>query len=269
MENASGIINHEKKILNQWTHALTKMENEKNKSLSFLLNKYSNSVPLGSVRPWNHEDFTSRLLTFQQSANWFAKPHLISALNCARHGWCNEGRDQLYCKSCAAKITHSKDDYDAKRFYDLLVTGHSPHCGWNNNFSPVEFLKFPLKSCEDLQLACIQRIKSILLAFAEWSRSRCLEDIEGNTACSTGNGLSTSPSSIFVKLQVGSTVIEKASTFSKYLLSDTDGDCNKLLEFSLLEAASSSSRSHIANAIESIDKIIRCICMFIYAYVCE
>jgi hypothetical protein len=223
MENANAFISHEKQILNQWTHALTKKGDGKNKSLTFLLNKYSNSESVGPVRPWSHEDFTSRLLTFQQSANWFAKPHLISALNCARHGWCNGGRDQLYCLSCAAKIIHSRDDYDAQRFYGLLVTGHSPYCGWINNTSPIEFLKFPLKSSEDLQVACLQRIRLILLAFAEWSRSRCLENVEGGNSITTGNKLSPSPSSIFVKLQVGSTVIERASTLSKYLLSNTGG----------------------------------------------
>lgn len=35
-----------------------------------------------SVRPWNHDDFTSRLLTFEKSVAWFAKPEKISALQC-------------------------------------------------------------------------------------------------------------------------------------------------------------------------------------------
>jgi hypothetical protein len=46
------------------------------------------------------------------------------------------------------------------------------------------------------------------------------------------------------------------------------GDCEGLLEFSLLEAASSSSRLNIANAIESLDKMIRyCVCACVHMYV--
>ena len=60
------------------------------------------------VRPWSHEDFTARLLTFQKSTAWFAKPPMISALQCARYGWCNGGVDQIYCLTCGAKASHSK-----------------------------------------------------------------------------------------------------------------------------------------------------------------
>ena len=61
-----------------------------------------------SVRPWSQEDFTARLLTFQKSTAWFAKPPLISALQCARYGWCNGGIDQIYCLTCGAKLSHTK-----------------------------------------------------------------------------------------------------------------------------------------------------------------
>ena len=101
------------KIRQQFTAAvLCGDEREKKIRLSIgdLIDKYSvvEKLDIEKVRPWCHEDFLARLRTFQLAAAWFAKPSTISALECARHGWCNNGIDELKCHSCGISIFHTK-----------------------------------------------------------------------------------------------------------------------------------------------------------------
>ncbi|GMF19352.1 unnamed protein product [Phytophthora lilii] len=49
-----------------------------------------------TCRPWDHADFLARVGSFS-IASWFAKPDVISAFECARHGWRNSAPDQLHC----------------------------------------------------------------------------------------------------------------------------------------------------------------------------
>lgn len=82
------------------------------KSVVELMQKYTSTLDekdgTQQVRPWSHDDFSARLRTFQHSAAWFAKPACIGALECARHGWCNSGIDELTCHSCGVTAAHAK-----------------------------------------------------------------------------------------------------------------------------------------------------------------
>ena len=63
------------------------------------------------VRPWNYSDYLLRLKSFVKTMNWFAKPSLISPLECCRYGWVNSGIDTLYCDSCHNAIKHEGKVY--------------------------------------------------------------------------------------------------------------------------------------------------------------
>ena len=74
------------------------------------------------VRPWSREDYILRLLSFKHPAAWFAKPTIISPLECARHGWCNGAINQLNCISCSAKLLH--DESESRFNYNLFRTNY-------------------------------------------------------------------------------------------------------------------------------------------------
>ena len=63
------------------------------------------------VRPWSYDDYLLRLKLFVKTMNWFAKPSLISPLECCRYGWVNCGIDTLYCDSCHNTIKHEGKVY--------------------------------------------------------------------------------------------------------------------------------------------------------------
>jgi hypothetical protein len=103
------------KIRQQFSCAITNgdeggREHKLRMSVMELVHKYTkdDQRDVEKVRPWQHEDFLARLMTFQHAAAWFAKPSTIGALECARHGWCNSGIDELKCHSCGALISHAK-----------------------------------------------------------------------------------------------------------------------------------------------------------------
>ncbi|KAG8379378.1 hypothetical protein BUALT_Bualt07G0082400 [Buddleja alternifolia] len=59
-----------------------------------------------SCRPWDRGDLFRRLSTFK-SMTWFAKPQVLSPLDCARKGWVNVDIDTLRCTSCDARLLFS------------------------------------------------------------------------------------------------------------------------------------------------------------------
>jgi hypothetical protein len=111
------------------------------------------------IRPWNYSDFLERLSTFT-SMSWFAKPAAISALECARCGWTNDGNDMISCGFCKSQLWHYFDDFNGSRLRDLLTSSHAPTCGWSNNFSPVSFLHFPMTSQEKIRDEYLLRVQS-------------------------------------------------------------------------------------------------------------
>uniref|UniRef100_F6I083 C3HC-type domain-containing protein n=1 Tax=Vitis vinifera TaxID=29760 RepID=F6I083_VITVI len=62
------------------------------------------STPL--CRPWDRGDLMQRLATFK-SMTWFAKPEVVSAINCARRGWVNVDMDIIACEACGARLLFS------------------------------------------------------------------------------------------------------------------------------------------------------------------
>ena len=54
---------------------------------------------LSRCRPWNFEDYVTRLNSFT-IYTWFAKPAIIGAAECARHGWSNIKMDTIQCPCC-------------------------------------------------------------------------------------------------------------------------------------------------------------------------
>ena len=155
-----------------------------------MIDKYSvvEKLDVEKVRPWCHDDFLARLRTFQLAAAWFAKPSTISALECARQGWCNSGIDELKCHSCGIRILHTKgkkseyflfiESRSFFRFFGMIVggaedhngtilraqlsTGHLPHCGWNENFCSIDFLRFPTVAPSTLQIDFLVRLRALV-----------------------------------------------------------------------------------------------------------
>lgn len=130
------------------------------------------------MRPWNYQDFLLRVRTFKPSS-WFAKPRIISALQCARCGWTNTAPDVISCATCEVSLTHASgnpiltfsyvpqlifplDDASGKSLYALMTRAHKDHCGWKDNFSPTSFLSFPDTSLETLTDNFITRLQRIL-----------------------------------------------------------------------------------------------------------
>ncbi|KAG7389435.1 Nuclear-interacting partner of ALK [Phytophthora boehmeriae] len=106
---------------------------------------------LSTCRPWDHSSFLGRVSSFS-IGSWFAKPDVISAFECARHGWRNSARDQLQCKCCNQILCFKIDDNlseegalaVAKTFANQLVTGHTDLCPWRDNPSPKAFTTLPI-----------------------------------------------------------------------------------------------------------------------------
>ena len=183
------------KIRQQFTAAVFCGDEKEKKlrlSIGDLIDKYSvvEKKDIEKVRPWCHEDFLSRLKTFQLAAAWFAKPSTIGALECARHGWCNSGIDELKCHSCGITIVHTKgkrfnhflliflsfisvlnhglflifrtDDHNGTTLRTQLCTGHLAHCGWNENFCSMDFLRFPAVAPSTLQIDFLVRLRALV-----------------------------------------------------------------------------------------------------------
>ena len=162
-------------ILRKWTKAIEENDNvfrltgatEKKKRLekfreSALNNNSEGKFDQKLVRPWNYSDFLDRLSSFT-SMTWFAKPTLISALECARCGWINDVQDKLTCRFCKVQLWHYYDDYNGSRLSSLLTTSHEPTCGWCNNFSPMNFKQYPITSEEQLRDEYCVRFQSNII----------------------------------------------------------------------------------------------------------
>jgi hypothetical protein len=54
-------------------------------------------------------------------ATWFAKPDIISPLECARHGWVNDGMDLIKCNVCGEKLSFKYTGLDYEDTEDAAV----------------------------------------------------------------------------------------------------------------------------------------------------
>ncbi|GER38623.1 C3HC zinc finger-like [Striga asiatica] len=108
-----------------------------------------------ACRPWDRDDFFRRLSTFK-STTWFAKPQVVSPLECARRGWINIDMDTIACASCDAL------EKAAAVFSLKLESGHKLLCPWINNACGEELAQFPVVSSTEL----IENYKKRFLALS-------------------------------------------------------------------------------------------------------
>ncbi|MED6192261.1 hypothetical protein PIB30_008466 [Stylosanthes scabra] len=120
-------------------------------------------------RPWDRGDFVRRLATFK-SISWFAKPKVVSAVNCARRGWINVDIDTIACEACGARLlfstpaswNHQQVEKAARVFSLKLDNGHKLLCPWIDNACSETLARFPPTAPQDLVDNFRERCSSLL-----------------------------------------------------------------------------------------------------------
>ncbi|PWA64270.1 C3HC zinc finger-like protein [Artemisia annua] len=123
----------------------------------------------GTCKPWDREELLKRLATFK-SMTWFAKPQVVSAIECARRGWVNVDMDIIACESCGARLLFSTPSSWAQEqvekaalvFSLKLNNGHKLHCPWVDNACDEKLAQFPPTSPLDLVNNYKNRCASLL-----------------------------------------------------------------------------------------------------------
>ncbi|XP_059661638.1 uncharacterized protein LOC132307790 [Cornus florida] len=108
------------------------------------------SIQTPLCRPWDRGDLLKRLATFK-SMTWFAKPKVVSAVNCARRGWVSVDVDTIACESCGARLffttppswTQQQVEKAALVFSLKLDNGHKLLCPWIDNACDERLAQFP------------------------------------------------------------------------------------------------------------------------------
>ncbi|KAL1209201.1 hypothetical protein V5N11_015953 [Cardamine amara subsp. amara] len=129
--------------------------------------------PSGLCRPWDRGDLMRRLATFK-SMTWFAKPQVISAVNCARRGWVNDDTDSIACESCGAHLYFSAPSSWSKQqvekaasvFSLKLDGGHKVLCPWIENSCEETLSEFPSMTPQDLVDRHDERSEALLQLLA-------------------------------------------------------------------------------------------------------
>ncbi|OMO94444.1 Zinc finger, C3HC-like protein [Corchorus capsularis] len=119
-------------------------------------------------RPWDRGDLLRRLSTFK-SMTWFAKPKVVSAVNCARRGWVNVDMDIIACESCGARLlfstppswTQQQVEKAALVFSLKLDSGHKLLCPWIDVTSDERLVEFPPTMPADLVDKFRERFSSL------------------------------------------------------------------------------------------------------------
>ncbi|XP_014509169.1 uncharacterized protein LOC106768499 [Vigna radiata var. radiata] len=166
-------------------------------------------------RPWDRGDFMRRLATFK-SMSWFAKPKVVSAVNCASRGWINVDIDTIACEACGARLLFSTPaswnqqqvEKAALVFSLKLDNGHKLLCPWIDNACSETLARFPPTTPEILvenfrehcfallQLSALPRISSSAIAYIQ-SQSPLLEDFLGKSLMlECGNGSTENSGSV-------------------------------------------------------------------------
>ncbi|XP_078168819.1 C3HC zinc finger-like protein [Carex rostrata] len=150
--------------------------------------------PAPPCRPWDRADLMRRLATFK-AMTWFAKPKVISPVNCARRGWVNVELDTISCEACGARLmfstatswTSQQVDKAAAVFSLKLDNGHKLLCPWTDNICEESLALFPptppsvlIRNYEDyitdlLQLLSIPKISSYALGYMKKQEPRIEE----------------------------------------------------------------------------------------------
>ncbi|KAH6797230.1 hypothetical protein C2S52_021784 [Perilla frutescens var. hirtella] len=181
-------------------------------------------------RPWDRGDLLRRLSTFK-SITWFAKPQVVSPMQCARRGWVNVDMDTIACVSCNTRLLFSTPSAWAKQqvekaamvFSLKLESGHNLLCPWINNSCAEELAHFPILSGASLIEDYKKRIFSLSQLIAlpviapmasdklrnsqlkqflnESSNSGCLEPLENSGTESSVDVLGTTSSVLYYQAQ--------------------------------------------------------------------
>ncbi|KAJ9677102.1 hypothetical protein PVL29_022211 [Vitis rotundifolia] len=133
------------------------------------IQKSTTPVQAPLCRPWDREDLMKRLATFK-SMTWFAKPKVISAVNCARRGWVNVEMDIIACEACGARLlfstpsswTQQQVEKAALVFSLKLDNGHKLLCPWMDNACDEMLAQFPPATVQDLVDGYKERSSALL-----------------------------------------------------------------------------------------------------------
>ncbi|CAM0881609.1 unnamed protein product [Alopecurus aequalis] len=106
--------------------------------------------PPPPCRPWDRRDLVRRLASFK-AMTWFAKPKVVSPVNCTRRGWTNIEPDIITCEACGARLLFSSPsswtpqqvEKAAAVFSLKLDTGHKLLCPWIDNICDESLALFP------------------------------------------------------------------------------------------------------------------------------
>ncbi|XP_071711430.1 uncharacterized protein [Rutidosis leptorrhynchoides] len=134
-----------------------------------LRNTSVGTVQSPKCRPWDREDLLKRLATFK-SMTWFAKPEVVSAVNCARRGWVNVDLDTIACESCGARLFFSTPSSWAQQHVEKaasvfslkLNNGHKLLCPWVDNACDEKLAQFPPTAPADLVDSFKKRCAALL-----------------------------------------------------------------------------------------------------------
>ncbi|XVE63911.1 hypothetical protein DITRI_Ditri07aG0059100 [Diplodiscus trichospermus] len=124
---------------------------------------------------------------------WFAKPKVVSAVNCARRGWVNVDMDIIACESCGVRLlfstppswTQQQVEKAALVFSLKLDSGHKLLCPWIDNVCDERLAEFPPTMPADLVDKFRERSNSLFQLLAlpvisssaiEFMRSSQLEE---------------------------------------------------------------------------------------------
>ncbi|KAI3761250.1 hypothetical protein L1987_51662 [Smallanthus sonchifolius] len=141
----------------------------KGKTIKELQNAARGAMQSPMCRPWDRDDLLKRLATFK-SMTWFAKPEVVSAINCAGRGWVNVDMDIIACESCGARLFFSTPSSWAQQqvekaalvFSLKLNNGHKLLCPWVDNACDEKLAQFPPTSPADLVDNYKKRCASLL-----------------------------------------------------------------------------------------------------------
>lgn len=162
------------------------------------------------------------------------------------------------------------DDRDGKCLRELLQHGHDAHCGWKNNGCPTDFLKYPTRSFESLNIEMLQRTRLTLLAIIDFAKRN--EGQPANTlmisnasisATTPSSSTSSTSSSKLMRVQVASVIRDTVPDHANwFLLSNASSSSDSTLssssiQFSLAECVQSESLLKIASVVKCIDRQIK------------
>ncbi|KAL8230769.1 hypothetical protein R6Q57_000547 [Mikania cordata] len=154
---AGGLLGSRKRSYTMTTKLDLVELKSKRSMIGELQNASGGAVQSPMCRPWDRDDLLKRLATFK-SMTWFAKPEVVSSLNCARTGWVNVDTDNIACESCGARLFFSTPSSWAQQqvenaasvFSLKLNNGHKLLCPWVDNACDEKLAQFPPSSPADL-----------------------------------------------------------------------------------------------------------------------